>query len=83
MIPGALSELIDNGMRSGIPKEDWYSVATVYDDAEIIINAVGNERPRSAHVILLNKEGEILWNYYEGYSARVMLELREKLQSNS
>jgi hypothetical protein len=83
MIPGALSELIDNGMRSGIPKEDWYSVATVYDDAETIINAVGNERPRSAHVILLNKEGEILWNYYDGYSARVMLELKEKVKNLS
>jgi hypothetical protein len=81
MIPGALSEVIDNGMRSGIPKEDWYSVATVYEDADKIIKAIGNERPQSAHVVLLNSAGEIIWTYYNGYSPRVVRELRDKVNS--
>jgi hypothetical protein len=81
MIPGALSELIDSGMRSGIPQEDWYSVATVYDDADKIISVLGNENPNLAHVVILNPDGKIIWHYYQGYSPKNLLMLKEKLNS--
>ena len=37
MMPQVVQSFIDGGMRKGIPKSDWASVVTVYDDAEKII----------------------------------------------
>jgi hypothetical protein len=76
MMPQVVQGFIDNGMRSGIPKEDWASVVTVYGDAEKIINAIGNDRPQSAHAVLLNESGQILWSSNRGYSAQQVLELK-------
>ncbi len=81
MMPQMVQGFIDNGMRSGIPKEDWGSVVTVYEDAEKIINAIGNDRPQSTHVVLLNESGRILWSSNRGYSAQQVLELKSVVVS--
>ena len=36
MVPSLIGDLIDSGMRSGIPNELWGGVMTVYDDAELV-----------------------------------------------
>jgi hypothetical protein len=77
MIPQMVQGFIDGGMRSGIPKSDWASVVTVYEDANKIIQALGNDRPQSAYVILLDKEGRIVWTSNIGYSASQVLELKK------
>ena len=77
MFPEMLQNTINNGMRSGIPNEDWGSVVTVYNDADKIIAAIGNERPQSAAVVLLDQNGKIVWFYNQGYSAKRLLELKE------
>jgi hypothetical protein len=81
MMPQMVQSFIDNGMRSGIPKSDWASVVTVYEDAPKIIQALGNERPQSAYVVLLNKEGRIVWTSNIGYSATQILELKKRVDS--
>lgn len=80
MMPQMVQGFINNGMRSGIPKSDWASVVTVYEDASKIIDAIGNERPQSAHVILLNKDGQIVWTSNIGYSATQVLELKRLVE---
>jgi hypothetical protein len=83
MMPQMVQSFIDNGMRKGIPESDWASVVTVYEDAPKIISALGNERPQSAYVVLLDKAGKIAWTTNAGYSASQLLELKqvaEKLQ---
>lgn len=77
MMPQMVQSFIDNGMRSGIPKEDWGDVVTVYEDAPAIIQALGNERPQSAHAVLLDKDGMIIWSSNRGYSAGQVLELKQ------
>lgn len=81
MMPQVVQEFIDNGMRSGIPESDWGSVITVYEDADIIVNTIGNERPQSAHVVLLDKDGRIIWKSNIGYSASQVLELKKIVKS--
>jgi hypothetical protein len=81
MMPQMVQGFIDNGMRSGIPKSDWGSVVTVYEDAPKIIEALGNERPQSAYVVLLNKEGRIVWSSNIGYSASQILELKKVVEA--
>jgi len=83
MMPQMVQGFIDNGMRSGIPKSDWASVVTVYEDAPKIIEALGNERPQSAYAVLLNKEGRIVWTSNSGYSATQVLELKKRVESLS
>jgi hypothetical protein len=83
MMPQMVQSFIDNGMRSGIPKSDWGSVVTVYEDAPKIIEALGNERPQSAYAVLLNKEGRIVWSSNIGYSATQILELKKLADSLS
>lgn len=75
MMPEMVQGFIDNGMRSGIPKEDWASVITVYEDAQVIINAFGNESPQNAQVVLLDRSGTVRWFSNRGYSASQVLEL--------
>ena len=80
MMPQMVQQFIDNGMRSGIPKQDWASVVTVYEDADKIIAALGNERPRSGYAVLLDKEGRIVWTSNQGYSAQQVLDLKQIVQ---
>lgn len=80
MVPQMVQGFIDNGMRSGIPKEDWASVVTVYADAEKIITTLGNERPQSAQVVVLNDKSEIIWSSNRGYSASQLLELKRAIE---
>jgi hypothetical protein len=81
MVPQMVQGFIDNGMRGGIPKSDWASAVTVYEDAPKVIEALGNERPQSAYAVLLNKEGRIVWSSNIGYSASQVLELKKVADS--
>lgn len=76
MMPQMVQGFIDNGMRSGIPKEDWASVVTIYEDAPKIINVIGNESPQNAQVVMLDSSGAIRWFSNRGYSATQVLELK-------
>ena len=87
-IPGALVGLlsgrIDAGMRSGIPEEDWGSVATVYGgDAGDLEVFTGSERPRNIRVLLLDAAGRVRWFHDRGYSAGTLLALEEALDGLS
>ncbi len=80
MMPQMVQGFIEGGMRSGIPKEGWASVVTIFGDAPKIIQAIGNERPQSAHAVLLDPAGRIVWTSNRGYSAQQVLELKEVVQ---
>ncbi len=77
MMPRVIQSYINNGMRSGIPSSDWGSVVTVYEDAEKIISVLGNERPRNAYAVLLDRSGIIVWSSNSGYSAAQILALKD------
>ncbi len=81
MMPEMVQGFINNGMRSGIPTEDWGSVVTVYEDAGKIIAALGNERPQSAYVVLIDGDGRIVWSSSRGYSASQVLDLKRAGES--
>ena len=80
MIPAMVSSQIDEGMRKGIPTADWASVATVYDGAEKIVRFLGNEKPNSAYLVLLDINGNVVWKYHEGYSVTSLNELAKVLE---
>jgi hypothetical protein len=85
MAPQMVQGFIDSGMRSGIPRSDWGSVVTVYQDASKIIDALGNEKPNVTYAVLIDKDGDIVWTSNSGYSAAQILELKrivESLQSD-
>lgn len=76
LFPRALAGRIDEGMRSGIPEEDWSSVVTVYGGRAGAIEAfTGSEEPRNVRVLLLDGEGRVLWFHDQGFSARALIEL--------
>lgn len=75
--PRVMKGYIDKGMRSGIPKEDWSSVVTVYSDADDLAHFVGTENALNSRVLLLNKDGKVVWFHDRGYSADKMLELQK------
>jgi len=82
-IPGLavsiFGEQIDEGMRSGIPREDWSSVVTLYGRAaEPVAAFTGTEQPRNGRVLLLDADGRVQWFWDQGFSARRLLELSER-----
>ncbi|MBL8695262.1 MAG: hypothetical protein JNJ88_14305 [Planctomycetes bacterium] len=84
LVPGLFSGKIDDGMRSGIPKEDWGGVVTVYGgDASKIVELTGNERDRNGRICLLDGKGRVVWFHDRGFSASKLMELdsfvREKM----
>lgn len=79
-VPSLIRETIDDGMRAGIPSEDWAVVWTVYgDDADVLQRFTGNESPRNVRVLLLDGEGRVRWFHDRGYSAGKLLELSAAL----
>ncbi|MEO1326106.1 MAG: hypothetical protein AAFV47_05480 [Pseudomonadota bacterium] len=85
-IPGAIASIasgfIDDGMRSGIPREDWKVVVTVYGSAaKPIAELTGTENGNNARVLVLDRDGTIVWFDDTGYSARKILTLLELLKA--
>lgn len=76
-VPRMISGKIDQGMRDGIPAEDWGSVVTVYGDADKVAQFTGTELGNNVRVFLLDARGEVVWFHDRGYSAGVLLELLE------
>jgi hypothetical protein len=83
LFPRLFAGAIDDGMREGIPAEDWADVVTVYDDAERIVAFTGNEVPRNIRVLLLDADGKVMWFHDRGYSPRLPLELARLLKDAS
>ena len=75
------SNFINNGMRSGIPEEDWRSVVCVYEEAMEIVRFTGNENPLPGRILLLDKDGKVIFFHDRGYSVGTLQKLREKLGS--
>ncbi len=79
LFPRMFSTMIDNGMRKGIPKDLWQGVITVYEDGELIKTFTGNEKPNNARVLLLDKNGVVVYFYDEGFSVTALNQLRSVL----
>jgi hypothetical protein len=77
IVPRIISDRIDNGMRSGIPMEDWGSVITVYRDADAIVRFTGNENPRPGRILLLNAASQVTYFHDRGYSTGALARLME------
>lgn len=81
LFPGMIAGTIDEGMRSGIPSEDWGAVVTLYgDDAKRVASWTGNEDGLNSRVVLLDADGEVVWFHDRGYSAGVLMELDARVR---
>lgn len=79
-VPALIRNTIDEGMRGGIPEEDWGSVVTLYGErAAAVVRFTGNENPQNVRVLLLDAEGTVRWFHDAGYSAGKLIELRRAL----
>ncbi|MBT6178154.1 MAG: hypothetical protein HOI23_12985 [Deltaproteobacteria bacterium] len=83
LVPGLFANQIDNGMRKGIPEEDWGSVVTVYDEAAPIVAFTGNENASNGRIVLLDENGQVAWFTDRGYSAGQVKELDTLVRSLS
>lgn len=78
LLPSFASGWIDDGMRSGIPEEDWGAVVTLYGKAaKPVAELTGTERGRNARVLVLDAAGEVIWFHDRGYSAGLALAVAE------
>jgi hypothetical protein len=62
---------IDSGMRRGTPKADYGHVITVYGGTGPWKQRVGFGDPKSAYLILIDREGKVVWRYAGGLQAKV------------
>jgi hypothetical protein len=67
-------------MRSGIPREDWGSVVTVYGDGGAIARFTGNETGLTGRVLLLDAKGKVAFFHDRGYSISALKRLLETLR---
>lgn len=81
LFPQMFSTVIDNGMRAGTPKPLWKGVITVYGDGDKVQALTGNENASNARVVLLNKQGEIVYFYDQGFAVTALNNVRSKLAS--
>ena len=76
LLPGMASGYIDDGMRGGIPPEDWALVVTLYgSDASTVAAFTGNELGNNARVLLLDANDRVAWFHDRGYSASLVMDL--------
>lgn len=79
LVPSLASGFIDDGMRSGIPREDWSVVVTLYGSAaKPVAELTGTENGNNARVLVLDASGTIVWFHDRGYSASKVLELVQR-----
>jgi hypothetical protein len=81
MLPRMFSGFIDSGMRKGIPKQLWKGVVTVYADGDKVQRFTGNQSPNNARVMLLDKQGTIVYFYDRGFSVEALNAVREALEN--
>ena len=79
MLPRMFSGFIDGGMRKGIPKNLWKGVVTVYEDGDKVQRFTGNLNPNNARVMLLDKQGNIVYFYDRGFSVEALNKVRSQL----
>lgn len=82
MFPRMFKTQINNGMRAGIPKALWKGVITLYQDGETMQAFTGNENANNARVILINKQGKVLYFYDRGFSVGALNALRSVINPN-
>jgi hypothetical protein len=71
---------IDGGMRGGVPKAQWASVVTVYDEnARAARDFIGGGGEYAAQVLLLDAEGAVRCHEAGGYTDPAALRLAEAL----
>lgn len=83
MFPRMFKTQIDDGMRSGIPKELWKGVITVYQDGDRVQSFTGNENPNNARVVLLDNRGKVIYFYDRGFSVNALNALRAKIPAEN
>jgi len=82
LFPRMFKAFIDEGMRSGIPKELWGGVITIYSGGAEVQEFTGNENPNNTRVILLDKEGKVVFFHDKGFSVQSLNKLRSLLTEN-
>jgi hypothetical protein len=82
LFPRMFQTFIDEGMRSGIPKELWGGVITIYSGGAEVQEFTGNENPNNTRVILLDKDGKVIFFHDKGFSVQALNELRGLLKEN-
>ena len=82
MLPRMFETFINDGMRAGIPKQLWGGVITVYEGAKKITTLTGTQTPNNARVLLLDKQGKIIYFYDRGFAVDALNELRDILDLN-
>ncbi len=75
LVPGLFARAINDGMRAGIPSEDWAIVVTIYGDGDRVAEFLGNENPLPARVVLLDETGRVAFFYDRGYSTAALSRL--------
>jgi len=80
LLPGLFAGKIDEGMRSGIPQEDWGGVITIYGDADTVTRFVGNENPLPGRIILLDARGRVVFFHDRGFSVGTLQRLLEEVK---
>ena len=69
---------IDGGMRGGVPKAQWSSVVTVYDEgARTARDFIGDGEGYAAQVLLLDAAGIVRFHEAGGYTDPAALRLTE------
>lgn len=82
LMPTIASKWIDDGMRAGIPREDWGAVVTLYGDtAKPVARFTGTENGQLARIVVLDPEGRVVWFTDQGYSARKALDIAERVSA--
>ena len=80
LLPSLFKDVIDGGMRKGIPKESWRDVITVYGgDGGVLSEWTGTENDLNARIVLLDEQGVVRWFHDRGYGLPPLQDLLETL----
>jgi hypothetical protein len=63
-----LAGWIDGGMKRGVSQERWHQVVTLYEDAPILKDFLGDRGGHATHVVLLDDSGRVRWFYAGGFT---------------
>lgn len=59
---------IDQGMRGGVPQQNWSKVVTLYADAPVLKGFLGDSGGYRTHAVLVDATGRVVWFDARGFS---------------
>ncbi len=81
-VPSLLRRMVTSAIKKSVPERDYPHFAPIFEHEAEWKSAAGYATKDDAYVLLVSRDGRIVWRAHGSYSDALLQELSAKLQQN-